>query len=161
MKTIIKMKKQLLLLVMMLLPVVAMADETVLIVELNSGETVQYLLLDKPTLTMDGTRINISTVNVQTGFEREEVKRFYFTTEPTDVKEVANKTLVCHQIDNNQLEIIGLSQDDHVDVFNMAGNPIGNITRTKDRVVVNLSAHQKGVYLIQIGNSQTIKFIKK
>ena len=40
---------------MMLLPMVAMADETVLVMELNSGETAQYLLLDKPKLTMDGT----------------------------------------------------------------------------------------------------------
>lgn len=155
------MKKQLLLFVMILLPMMAMADETVLVVELNSGETAQYLLLDKPTLTMDGTRINISTANVQAGFERDEVKRFYFTKETTIVKEVAKNTIVYHQIDNDQLEIIGLSQDDYVNVCNMSGSPLGNITRTMDKALVNLSGHQKGVYLIQVGNGQTIKFIKK
>jgi hypothetical protein len=155
------MKKQLLLLVMMLLPMVAMADETVLVMELNSGETAQYLLLDKPKLTMDGTQIKISTASVQAGFERSEVKRFYFTKEATSVKEVAKNTLIYHQINNDQLEIIGLSKDDHVNVFNMAGTPTGQIARSKEKAVVNLSGHQKGVYLIQVRNGQTIKFIKK
>ena len=146
---------------MMLLPMMAMADETVLVMELNNGETAQYLLLDKPTLTMEGTQIKILTASVQAGFERDEVKRFYFTKEATNVNEVAKNTLVYHQIDNNQLEIIGLLPEDHVDVFNMSGTPLGNITHSKDRTVVNLSGHQKGVYLIQVRNGQTIKFIKK
>ena len=140
---------------------VAMADETVLVMELNNGEIAQYLLLDEPKLTMDGTQIKISTASVQARFERNEVKRFYFTKEATNVKEVAKNTLVYHQINNDQLEIIGLSQDDYVDVLNMAGTSSGQIARSKDRVVVNLSGHQKGVYLIQVKNGQTIKFIKK
>ena len=155
------MKKQLLLFIMMLLPMMAMADETVLVVELNSGETAQYLLLDKPTLTMDGTRIIISTSSVQAGFERDEVKRFYFTKEATNVKEVAQNTIVYRQIDVDHLEIIGLSQEVPVNVFNISGKPMGQIVRTKDKAVVNLSGHQKGVYLIQLGNAQTIKYIKK
>ncbi len=140
---------------------VAMADETVLVMELNNGEIAQYLLLDEPKLTMDGTQIKISTASVQARFERNEVKRFYFTKEATNVKEVAKNTLVYHQINNDQLEIIGLSQDDYVDVLNMAGTSTGQIARSKDRAVVNLSGHQKGVYLIQVKNGQTIKFIKK
>lgn len=146
---------------MMLLPMVAMADDTAFVVELTNGQKANYLLQDKPTLTMDGTRLIISTTTVQAGYERADVKRFYFSTGTSDVKEVAKKTLVYRQIDNDQLEILGLSSDDHVNVCNMSGSPLGKITRTKERAVVNLSGHQKGVYLIQVGSGQTIKIIKK
>ena len=155
------MKKQLLLLVMMLLPMMAMADDTAFVVELTNGQKAEYLLKDKPTLTMEGTQLIISSATVQAGFERSDVIRFYFSTETSGVKEVSKNTLVYRQIDNEQLEIIGLSPDDYVNVYNMSGSPLGNITRTTDRAVVNLSGHQKGVYLIQVGNGQTIKFIKK
>lgn len=124
------MKKQLLLLMLMLLPMTILAAETSLVVELTNGQTANYLLQDKPTLTMDGTQLKIATATVQASYERAEVKRFYFTTESTSVNEIVKNAMVYRQIDANHLEISGLSGDERITVCNMAGRTVGAISQT-------------------------------
>jgi hypothetical protein len=155
------MMKKLLLLVMALLPMRMLANDTAFVVELNNGTTANYYLQDKPTLTMEGSKINISTTTVQASYERDEVKKFYFINETSGVKEMAQNSLVYKQIDADHFEIIGLSQNDQITVCDMTGRLIGDVSRTKDKVTVNLSGHQKGIYLIKVGDSETIKIIKK
>ena len=124
------MKKQLLLLMLMLLPMTILAAETSLVVELTNGQTANYLLQDKPTLTMDGTQLKIATATVQASYERAEVKRFYFTTESTSVNEIVKNAMVYRQIDANHLEISGLSGDERITVCDMAGRTVGAISQT-------------------------------
>ena len=138
-----------------------LANDTAFVVELNNGTTANYFLQDKPTLTMEGSKISIFTSTVQASYERAEVKKFYFTNETSGVKEIVQNSMVYKQIDADHLEIIGLSQNDQITVCDMTGRLIGDVSRTKDKVIVNLSAHQKGIYLIKVGNSETIKIIKK
>jgi hypothetical protein len=155
------MKKKLLLLVLALLPMKMLANDTAFVVELNNGTTANYYLQDKPTLTMEGSKINFSTTTVQASYERDEVKKFYFINETSGVKEMAKNSLVYKQIDADHFEIIGLSQNDQITVCDMTGRLIGDVSRTKDKVTVNLSGHQKGIYLIKVGDSETIKIIRK
>ena len=155
------MKKKLLLLILAVLPMRMLANDTAFVVELNNGTTANYYLQDKPTLTMEGSKINFSTTTVQASYERDEVKKFYFINETSGVKEMAKNSLVYKQIDADHFEIIGLSQNDQITVCDMTGRLIGDVSRTKDKVTVNLSGHQKGIYLIKVGDSETIKIIRK
>lgn len=145
----------------LLLPLSALAAETTLVVELTTGQTASYVLQDKPVLTMEGTLLKITTETVQTNYERSLVKRFYFTGDFTDVKEALKETLVYKQTDADHLEISGLSQGDRITICDMAGRQCGSISRTGNTAVVSLSGQQRGVYLIRVGKSQTIKFVKK
>ena len=145
----------------LLLPLSVLAAETTLIVELTTGQTASYVLQDKPVLTMEGTLLKITTETVQTNYERSLVKRFYFTGDFTDVKEALKETLVYKQTDADHLEISGLSQGDRITICDMAGRQCGSISRTGNTAVVSLSGQQRGVYLIRVGKSQTIKFVKK
>lgn len=147
--------------VALLLPLSVLAAETTLIVELTTGQTASYVLQDKPVLTMEGTLLKITTETVQTDYERSLVKRFYFTGDFTDVKEALKETLVYKQTDADHLEISGLSQGDRITICDMAGRQCGSISRTGNTAVVSLSGQQRGVYLIRVGKSQTIKFVKK
>lgn len=149
------------LLAALLLPMSAMATNTALVVELADGQTINYLLLEKPVLTMDGTRLNIKSEVVETGYERNLVKRFYFTGESTGVKEVSKGALVYKQTDADHLEISGLSQSERIAIYNTSGVQVGSISRDSDKAVVSLSGLQRGIYLVKIGKSQTIKFIRK
>ena len=115
---------------LMLLPMTILAAETSLVVELTNGQTANYLLQDKPTLTMDGTQLKIATATVQASYERAEVKRFYFTTESTSVNEIVKNAMVYRQIDANHLEISGLSGDERITVCDMAGRTVGAISQT-------------------------------
>ena len=129
----------------LLLPLSALAAETTLVVELTTGQTANYVLQDKPVLTIEGTLLRIKTESVQTDYERSQVKRFYFTGDHTGLKETLKDALVYKQTDADHLEISGLSQISH------SGNT----------AIVSLSGQQRGVYLIRVGKSQTIKFVKK
>lgn len=145
----------------LLLPLSVLAAETTLIVELTTGQTASYVLQDKPVLTMEGTLLKITTETVQTDYERSLVKRFYFTGDFTDVKEALKETLVYKQTDADHLEISGLSQSDRITVCDMAGRQCGSISHSGNTAIVSLSGRQRGVYLIRVGKSQTIKFVKK
>lgn len=149
------------LLAFLMLPMTMLATGTSLVVELTNGQTANYLLQDKPTLTMDGTQLTIVTATVQASYERTVVKKFYFTTESTNVNEVFKNTLVYRQTDATHLEISGLSGNERITVCDMAGRTVGTVSQTNGTALISLSGHQSGVYLIKVGNSQTIKFIKK
>ena len=149
------------LLAALLLPMTAMAANTTLVVELTNGQTANYLLEDKPVLTMEGTRLNIKTDAVQTDYERSLVKRFYFIEGSTGVKEVSKDALMYRQTDSDHLEISGLSQNDRIAIYNTSGVQVGSVSRNSDKAIVSLSGLERGIYLVKIGKSQTIKFIRK
>ena len=149
------------LLVALLLPMTARAANTTLVVELTNGQTANYLLQDKPVLTMEGTRLNIKTETVQTDYERSLVKQFYFTDGSTGVKEVLKNALVYKQTDADHLEISGLSQNDRIAIYNTSGVQVGSVSRDSDKAVISLSGLERGIYLVKIGKSQTIKFLRK
>ena len=46
-------------------------------------------------------------------------------------------------------------------VCDMAGRQCGSISRSGDTATISLSGQQKGVYLVRVGKSQTIKIVKK
>ncbi len=150
-----------LLLTALLLPLSALAQETTLVVELNDGKTANFLLEEQPVLTMNGTKLFIATDRVQTSYERADIKHFFFTGKGSDIKLLPGKTVVFKQISSDQLEITGLSEKDAIVVFDIAGKQQGSVSRTDNSAVVSLSGQQKGIYLIKVGKSQTIKFIKK
>ncbi len=145
----------------LLLPLSALAAETTLVVELTTGQTASYVLQDKPVLTIEGTLLKIKTETVQTDYERSQVKRFYFTGDHTGLKETLKDALVYKQTDADHLEINGLSQGDRIMVCDMAGRQCGSISRSGDTATISLSGQQKGVYLVRVGKSQTIKIVKK
>lgn len=156
------MTKRLIIFVMMLLPMRVFAENISLIVELANGHKVNYLLRDKPVMTMDGTKLVIETVTIQTNYERADVSRFYFEKDPSEVKELPKNSLRFKQTDTDIFEISGLPQDEHITIFDTAGFQCGSISFIgSSSAIVNLSGLRKGAYLIKIGKIQTIKFVKK
>ncbi len=147
-------------LALLLLPISAAANTT-LVVELTNEQTASYLLLDKPVLTMEGTQLTIKTETVQTSYERSLVKRFFFTGKATGVKEVYKDALMFKQADADHLEISGLPLSYRIAIYNVSGVEVGAVKRNGDKTVVSLSGLQQGIYLVKIGNSQTIKFVRK
>lgn len=150
-----------LLVAVLMLPLSMLATGAALVVEFTNGQTATFLLQDKPMLGMYGTRLYISTESVQTSYERAEVKRFYFTEDPSGVNELSKDVMTYRQTDADHIEISGLSQNDHITVCDMAGRQYGVVSRSNDKAVISLNGHQSGVYLVKVGKSQTIKIIKK
>jgi hypothetical protein len=155
------MRLKLLIFEAMLLPISALAADTTLVVERTNGTTASFALKDHPVLTMGGTQLKIVSDVIQTEFERTDVKQFYFLTNSTDIQQTKKDMVLFHQTDANHLEISGLPANESITVCDMGGQSIGTVRRTQDGAVVSFSNQQKGIYLIQVGKSQTNKFIKK
>ena len=146
----------------LMMPLSVLAAGTTLVIELNSGQTASFELKDKPVLTMEGTQLKIVTETVQASYERSNVKEFHFTSEGAGIEQVTAKGAMAFcQTDADHLEISGLAAGEHITVSDMGGRQIGAVSRSGNKAVVSLSGQQKGIYLIKVGKSQTIKFIKK
>ena len=160
--TYLYMKLKTLLLTTLLFPLCISAVDRALVLELNNGQTAYYFLKEKPVLTMEDQQLSIVTSTVQTNYPRSGVKRFYFTEGNTDgILSSQNEKLLFRQTDANNLEISGLSGKESIMLYDMSGHLLGRFYATNDKATISLSGHQKGVYLIKVGKSQTIKFIKK
>ena len=156
------MKLKTILLTTLLFPLCMLAADRTLVIEMNNGHTAFFLLNEKPVLTIVGQQLNIATITVQTSYPRSDVKRFYFTGGNTDdILSSQENKLLFHQIDSDNLEISGLSGKEHITLYDMSGHQLGHVNTTGDKAIISLSGHRKGIYLIKVGNSQTIKFIKR
>ena len=154
------MKIKTILFAALLLPLSVLAENKALVIELNSGQTSSFLLLEKPVMTMADTELNITTASIQASFLMADVKRFYFSEETNDIKTLRQEGFTFSQIDGDNLEITGLSSKDHITIFDMAGHQLGSASISEGKANVCISGYKQGIYFIKTG-SQTIKFLKK
>lgn len=111
---------------------------------------------------MADRQLNITTATVQTNYLRSDVKRFYFVEGNAEGIQTARPGKVLFsQTDADHMELSGLSGKESITLYDMAGHQLSSVSATGDKAVISLSGHKKGVYLIKVGNSQTIKFLKK
>ena len=154
-------QRKLLFILAMMLPLGILAKGSMLVVELTSGQTANYLLQDKPVMAMEGTMLNITTATLQASYERADIKRFYFVEDPSGIQELSKDALSFRQKDADHLEISGLPKGDRVTISDLSGRQRGTVSHSDGTAVVNLSGQPKGVYLVKVGKSQTIKIVKK
>ena len=156
------MKLKTIFLTMLLFPLSMMAAEKALIVELNNGQTACFFLQEKPVLTMADAQLNIATATVQTCYPRTDVKRFFFVDgDPEGIETARPDRVLFSQTDADHMEISGLLGKERITLYDTAGHQLSTVSASGDKAVISLSGHKKGVYLIKVGNSQTIKFLKK
>lgn len=111
---------------------------------------------------MADAQLNIATATVQTSYQRSDVKRFYFIEgDLNGIENVRPDKILFSQTDADHMEISGLSGKERITLYDTAGHQLSTVNATGDKAVISLSGHKKGVYLIKVGNSQTIKFLKK
>jgi len=155
--------KALLVLLAMLLLQCHLKAETVLVVELTTGQTESFALSDKPKLTVSEAMLKIKSTTVEMDFDRSRIVKFYFVDDATAVKEIEDKATVSYrQSATNQLTVQGLTDRDGIVVSDMAGHVYTDcIERNAESAIVDLNRCPNGIYIIKIGNKQTIKMIKR
>ena len=154
----------LLMLVSTLLPAGTLAAGSSLVVELKNGKQTYFILSEKPVLTSFGSQMRIESKSVEISYERSDVLRMYFADESVGVDDIETdkNNVVFTQIGSNRLRISNLSEKDRIIVSNMAGRLYNDcVSRNDSDAIVDLDGCPKGVYIINIGNKQTIKMTKK
>jgi len=155
-------QKVLLLALAMLLPLFARGAETALVVELISGEKYSFKLLEMPLVTVPDENLIIDSKTTYVAILRKNVSRFYFAVEKTAIGTTKEDDFHITQMTKDCLTISGISEKDRVIVCDLTGRLYqDSAIRNGANVVIDLSNCPKGVYIIKIGNKQTIKIGKK
>lgn len=148
----------------LLLPLGILAASSTLVVELKDGKQAYFILSEKPVLTTFGSRMNIESETVKTSYERSDVLRMYFADESVGINDIEKEenNVVFTQTEPNRLTISNLSEKDRIILSNLAGRLYNDcVSRHGKDAIVDLGSCPKGIYVIKIGNKQTIKITKK
>ena len=133
-----------------------------LVLQLASGRTQSYILSEKPTITFDGAYLKVESGAESIPFLRSDIKDFHFA-EVTDISSVEHGELRVVRRNNDELNLYGLEEaDKHIRVYRISGTPCPvDISLNATAATVSLETLPKGIYVVKIGNKQSIKITKK
>lgn len=146
----------------LLLPFAAIGAEKTLVIELDNGEIYKINLLDEPVITMSGDRFIVDSKSLYLGTYREAVVKFYFINDVTSIESTQKNVITYTQTEDNRILITNLPEKDHIVVCDLDGHLYNSsVSRNEGEITIDLNGCPKGVYIIKIGNKQTIKIGKK
>jgi hypothetical protein len=158
-----KLRIILLLLAVWFISVGIRAEGSTLIIELTNGGKVGLILEAKPTLRFSGSEMVINSQTFTGSYQRTDIKRFYFK-DATGIEETETTGLLVSitQIGVNRYQVSGLQSKDRIIVANLSGHQYGICVEDNGiGAVVDLSTCPKGVYVIKVGNKQTLKITRR
>jgi len=134
-----------------------------LVVRLKNGHEEKYLLKDRPSAWPSGSKLNIGTTTLSASYERTDIEEFYFLDKngnSSSIKDIAQNEpdLTVRQLSQGRLQVDGLEDGGIVRVYDISGRLLNTMkTDGVSPVSIDLSQQPKGVYIININNSRTIK----
>ncbi len=145
------MKKQILILLMLVCQTLAFAEGNALLITLKDGKKAGYLLSQKPTVTFNDAQLNIKTGDAATAYDLAEVNTFTFVDESeiTSIEALpAGSSLFEYR--NGTIHAEGA----RIQVFTLDGKQL-----TDSESSVSLTNYPSGVYIVKM-NNQVIKVRK-
>jgi hypothetical protein len=134
-----------------------------IIVELSSGQKVEYMLVDKPKLVYDGSKITLSTVAVTVEYTPANLLKVM----PGEVQNFGsgiheqNADDSSIKLDGGFVRFSGFVADEGVRVFNTAGLLVATHHVSSDgSLVISISSLPSGISIIKT-NNQLFKFLKR
>lgn len=136
----------------------------VLRVELKDGTNNDYLLEDRPQINFESNKVVFLCKNISTSYNRENVRNFVFlnVNETGIQKLMEGDTRFSYSIGARQVTIEGDLGSAEIKVYSISGQQFNpEISRSSNQVMIYLASLPDGYYIINIGNKQSIKIIKK
>jgi len=145
-------------------------EYTTLVVEMNDGTSVNYMLSQKPKISLKQNDVVIdfnmnNDYGLSATYGQSDVKTFYFKEfDPVSIKDnelLQNDLRVTH-LDGQTVRISGTEKNDHVAIYTLDGRIMqSNITFADNETVINIAALEKGIYIIKVSDKQTFKVLKR
>lgn len=142
---------------------IAQESQSALIVDMASGETHSFLLSEKPEIIFEDKSLRLRTSKVEVSFMRSDIANCHFAKIQTSINQVSNNELRIVSLEENRLDIYGLNNpEETVNVYDLNGHICNaDVQMYGNKACIFLTALPNGVYIIKIGNRQTIKIIRK
>ena len=137
---------------------------TILRVELKDGTNNDYLLAARPQISFEGNKVVFLCKSISTSYNRENVRNFVFLDDSgTGIQELkTGDTRFSYSVETRQVTIEGDLSSEDIKVYSVSGlqyHP--ELNYTSNQVKISLASLPHGFYIINIGNKQSIKIIKK
>lgn len=129
----------------------ALADSTVLRVNLKDGTSATYVLEKKPRVTFEEGLVLIESEGTSTNYRRSDVCSFSFESTSASISGMHVESDIVYRYADNIFQADGRP----ITVYNLNGNAV---TYGNDRV--SLAELPAGVYIVLAGR-QSVKIIKK
>ena len=142
-------------------------EYTTLVVEMNDGSSVNYILSQRPKIRMEDKTICITTGDnaMEVTYLDSQVKVFHFQPfDPVQIEdiELPENLLRVTYIDGQRVIINGTKASDHIGLYSLNGQQIaGNIITSDGETSVHIGSLPKGVYIIRVSDKQSFKILKR
>ena len=142
-------------------------EYTTLVVEMNDGSSVNYILSQKPQISMGDQIVRIITGDngMEVTYPDAQVKRFNFRAfDPVKIEETVlpEKVLKVKYVDGQSVVISGTEATDRIALYTLNGQQMqGGISVANGETTIDIASLPKGVYIINVSNKQSFKILKR
>ena len=151
------MKKQLLLLVMLLLPILARADDAQIVIKQKGGNETVLKLSTNPVITFEGERMVVASDVIQISIPLDDIDDYVVSDGTTAIEPVATQP----QYTRGHVIFSGVAAGSPVYIHTLDGKVVGKqVADASGKADVSLENLPKGAYIINSQNN-SIKVINK
>lgn len=148
--------------IVLLLSLAVLGAGKTFVIEQKSGVIHKVNLLDEPIITVPDSRLVINSKTFILSTPRKDVAQIYFASDGTSIEETHENVITYTQTNDNRILITNLPEKENIVVSDLAGHLYNSsVSRNDKETFIDLNGCPKGVYIIKIGNKQTIKIAKK
>lgn len=137
------------------------AGYTILVVQMKDGRYDVYQLATRPKMKYDGSAMVLKTTDVETRYERTDVRNLNFGDEVTAIARPQRQNFR-FAFDGSTATVSGLESGCLIRVFT-AGGQLKKTMRPAagGKAGIDIGTLGKGTYIIDIGRQKTIKVMKR
>lgn len=135
------------------------AEGECMIVELNNGEEISFLLKEKPVITCKDASLVVNG-SAETSYAIEDVKNYHFSKTVLSGLRTATNSISVAYINDQTIELQNAHPMSLVSLSSISGVKIFSaFVGDEGKLSINLPSRQ-GVYVLSVGN-QSLKIIRK
>lgn len=141
----------------------AEAEDTniILRIELKDGTTNDYIIAERPAIKFENGKAIFTCKGITTEYMETKIVRFSFLGEETGINELKAGDTRVHYSDD-KLVIEGVTEENQILIFSVDGKrQPATVNKSSKHIEVSLQGLPMGCYIINIGNKQSIKILKK
>ena len=135
-----------------------------LVVETKSGTTYEVSLRKKPQVKMGEKELSIVCGDKVTGYIYEEVTKMYFKPyDPTGIATMEDERVIrIVYVDQSEVVVAGVESADMVNLYGLDGRRVAAEPVAEGGVLkLSLESLTPGTYILNIGNKQSFKLLKR
>lgn len=137
------------------------SSDTWVVLKMKGGMTQAFLVPGQMTIKTEKDSLRLTSAKMEVAYEKRMVEGYSFQKDndmPTDIEEITEKGISVRYLDEDRVEINGISTNTAVRIYGINGIEYKNlINGDNDTMVISLGSLPHGTYIIRIEGVGGIK----